>query len=384
MATTTPHDHPLHDCSRRSFLNGIAALGAGAILQGDRAFSQTGAANPRRIDVHHHFVPEVYTAYQAAHASGRGGKGGGGRGGGAFESWTLSKDLEDMDQNGTATAILSITTPGFTVGDVEDVRKVIRGCNDAAAKLRSDHPGRFGSFAALPMNDTEGSLAEISYAFDTLKADGIGVFSNYGDVWLGNAKFVPIYEELNRRKAIVYIHPAAAKCCGNLGLGQDGVPNEGPMIEYGTDTTRTIASLLFSGTTRRFPDITFITSHAGGTMPYLVERFLQGGETAEIVPGIITKGQSGQPVKSLPTGADVLGELRKIYYDTAQQSNPVAMGALRKVVPVSQIVFGTDYWYRTAAETGRGLVTSKVFNAEELRAINRGNVERILPRYKKA
>jgi predicted TIM-barrel fold metal-dependent hydrolase len=365
--------------NRRRFL-GIAALGAGVIGLSGESWAQ--GANPRRIDVHHHFVPEVYSAYEAAHATGRGGKKGG-RGGGNPQ-WVLAKDLEDMDQNGTATAILSITTPGFTVGDVEDVRKVIRGCNEAAAKLRADHPGRFGSFASIPITDTEGALHETEYAFDTLKADGIGLYSDYGDKWLGHASFAPVYEELNRRKAIVYVHPRSPNCCGNLGLGQDGVPNEGPMIEFGTDTTRTIASVLFSGTSKRYPNITWIFSHGGGTMPYLIERFFQSGASADIVPGIVTKGQGVQSGPGAMPGDEVLGELRKMYYDTAQASNPVALDALKKVVHVSQIVFGTDYWYRTAAETGKGLTTAKVFNAAELRAVDRGNVERILPRYKGA
>jgi hypothetical protein len=121
-------------------------------------------------------------------------------------------------------------------------------------------------------------------------------------------------------------------------------------------------------------------------MPYVIERFLNA-TTEEIVPGVITKGQGGKGVLGdnprqdvMPNG--VLYELRRMYYDTAQCSNPVAMGALRKVVPVSQIVFGTDFHWRTAEETGRGLITGKIFNEAELHAINRGNAERLLPRYR--
>ena len=370
----------------------LGAAGAISLFAGLRAEGQNGKGGPRRIDVHHHFTPEAYTAYQSATGGGGGGRGGGrgaGRGAGArgpafgsaFGRWTLSEDLEDMDRNGTATAILSITTPGFPGGTDEEKRKAMRECNEAAAKLRQGHPGRFGSFAAIPMLDTDGALKEIEYALDTLKAEGIGLFSDYGDVWLGNSRFAPIHEELNRRKAVVYIHPTAPNCCGNMTLSQEGVPNEGPMIEYGTDTTRTIASLVFSGTTKKFPNISFITSHAGGMMPYIIERFFQNGAAAEVVPGVVTKGQGGSK-PDLRAGQDVLRELRRLYYDTAQSSNPVAMGALRKVVPVTQIVFGTDYWYRTAEETGRGLVAGKVFSDAELRMINRGNVERLLPKYK--
>jgi predicted TIM-barrel fold metal-dependent hydrolase len=135
--------------------------------------------------------------------------------------------------------------------------------------------------------------------------------------------------------------------------------------------------------TVKFPNISWIFAHGGGTMPFLIERFFQGGASAEIVPGILTKGQGEPPVKNSPSGEEILRELRKMYYDTAQISNPVALGALRKVIPVSQILYGTDYWYRTAVESIRGLTTSKVFNAQELRAIQRGNAERILPRYRK-
>jgi 6-methylsalicylate decarboxylase len=370
--------------SRRDLLTGIAAFGGGALIPWAKSAAQRSGDSARRIDVHHHFTPAEYLAFTAAHPGvggfGRGGGRGRGAGrggaglGSAVPGWKLEEDLEDMDQNGTATAILSITTPGFWFGSVEEVRKVSRACNDAAAKLRSDHPGRFGSFASIPMTDTEGALKEAEYSLDTLKADGIGLYSNYRDKWLGDASFDPIYQELNRRKAVVYVHPIEGACCMNL---VKDVPDT--VIEYGADTTRTIASLILSGSTTRFPDITWIFSHAGGMMPFVIERFVSGTKT-EIVPGIVTKGQGENPPANVPKG--VLYELRKMYFDTAQSTNPVAMRALRTVVPVSQIVYGTDYWYRNAAETSRGLMTDKVFSAEELRAINRSNAERFLPRYK--
>jgi len=354
--------------SRRTFLAELGALCAGTLVSGSMAAAQTQTeASPRRIDVHHHFQTESYLDFLKAHNQVSPGK------------WILSADLDDMDKNGTATAILSISSPLFGFGEKEEVRKVVRECNEAAAQLRADHPGRFGVFAAIPLNDTDGALREAEYALDTLKADGIGLFSSYEDKWLGHPSFAPVYEELNRRKVVAYVHPTLAPCCANLQKLLPSVPNEFATIEFGADTTRAIADLIFSGTTTRFPDMQWIFSHAGGTMPFTIERFLVG-TSAEVVPGIVTKGVNAEVPKNVPKGA--LYELRKMYYDTAQSSNPVAMRALREVVPVSQIVFGTDYWYRTAAETGRGLVTSKVFNAEELSAINRGNAERILPRYR--
>src|SRR5262249_26471731 len=221
-------------------------------------------------------------------------------------------------------------------GDSAAARRLARECNEYAAKLAADHPGRFGVFAAMPMPDVDGSLREIAYALDTLKADGVGLFTSYGDRWLGDPAFTPLMEELNRRKAVCYTHPTTANCCHNV---LPGVP--APIIEYGTDTTRTIASLVFSGTATRFPDIRFIFSHAGGTMPFLTERFVR-------LP-LANKEIAAR----LPNG--VLPELRRFHYDVAQAANPMALASLLQLVPVSQVLFGTDFPFRTSIDHVRGL-----------------------------
>jgi predicted TIM-barrel fold metal-dependent hydrolase len=187
-----------------------------------------------------------------------------------MKNWTVEKSLDDMDKAAVAVAMLSVTTPGLNFTDGEAARKLARQCNEYAARLVEDHPGRFGWFATVPLSDVDGSLNEIAYAFDILQADGIGLMTSYRDKWLGDPLFVPVMEELQRRKAVVYTHPTAANCCVNL------VKTEPPvMIEFGTDTTRTIADILFSGNAVKFPDISWIFSHAGGTMPFLVERFVR-------------------------------------------------------------------------------------------------------------
>ena len=165
------------------------------------------------------------------------------------------KSLADMDAAGVSTAILSITTPGVWFGDAAAAAALARACNEYGAKLTSSNPRRFGTFSTLPLPDIDASLREIEYALDTLKADGIGLFTSYGDKWLGDPAFAPVMDELNRRKAVVYTHPTGANCCVNLIAD---VPE--PIIEYGTDTSRTIASLLFTGTASRCPDIKFIFS----------------------------------------------------------------------------------------------------------------------------
>lgn len=342
--------------SRRNFLAGAAAfsVAAGAsATRGGQALAQgaSPAAKPHRIDVHHHLSPPTYIAAANTARFGEG----------LFKNWTVAKSLDDMDKGGVATSVLSVTQPGVNFTSGEAARKLARECNEYAAKLKHDHPGRFGSFAMLPLTDADGSLREIEYALDTLKAEGIGLMTNYKDKWLGDKLFLPVMEELNRRKAVVYTHPATADCCVNL---QPGIPPG--LIEWGTDTTRTIASIVFSGNAAKFRDIRWIFSHAGGTMPFLIERFVQHPIRAEGVAA------------SVPEGPEA--ELKRFYYDTAQAANGPAMSALSKVVPVSQIVFGTDYPYRTAAEHAKGLGDSGIFNEAELKAIDRDNALKLLPR----
>jgi predicted TIM-barrel fold metal-dependent hydrolase len=305
-----------------------------------------------RIDVHHHLSPPGWVAELRAR--------------GPIDplvaSWTPQRSLADMDAAGIATAVLSITTPGIFMADLDlpTGRRVARECNEYAARLAADNPGRFGFFAALPLLDSEGSLREIAYALDVLKADGIGLITSYGDKWLGDPVFFPVMAELDRRKAVVYTHPTAANCCANL---QPGIPPV--MIEFGTDTTRTIASILFNGNANRFRDIRWIFSHAGGTMPFLIERFVRH---PILVPSVA-------PLFSQGVGA----ELKRFYYDTAQVANAAAMSALTKVVPTSQIVLGTDYPYRTALDHVKGLRDCGVFSAAELALIERDTALSLLP-----
>jgi predicted TIM-barrel fold metal-dependent hydrolase len=177
---------------------------------------------------------------------------------------------------------------------------------------------------------------------------------------LGDPIWVPIYQELDRRKAVLYTHPGMPACCLNLDTGVQPAA-----IEFATDTTRAIAKMIFSGTARQYPNMRVIFSHAGGTMPFLRERF-----TGELrLPG-----KENQP-------KDALDVLNAFYYDTAQSANPVSMRALREVVPVSQIVFGSDYPFRTSEEHVKALKEGGVFTAAELRAIDRDNAVRLWPRY---
>ncbi len=343
------HSHACCTPTRRSLLATLAGLGAGALIGSRAAIAQ---ARRTRIDIHHHLFP---TNYRAAIDE---------IGVGPLAKWTPEQSLEEMDKNGIATSVISVSPPGVWFGNAEQSRGLSRDVNDYGAKMAADHPGRFGLFAAMPLPDIDGSLREIEYALDTLKADGIGVMTNYGDVWLGDAKFAPIWEELNRRKAVVYTHPNTPSCCTAL---KDEV---GPgTIEWATDTTRTTASLVFSGSLARYPDIQWILSHGGGTLPFLLSRF-QVAEAA-------LKDKD----KKLPRG--VMYELKKLHYDTAQANHPGALAALLKLVPVSQILFGSDYPYRTEIEEINGL-GAQGFSAAEMAAIEHENAARMMPKLPKA
>jgi 6-methylsalicylate decarboxylase len=339
--------------SRRGLLTGAAAMAAAAALP-DGSLAQAAG---RRIDVHHHF--NFYDVIAGITPGGPRPQ----------AVWDLQKDLEDMDRGGVATALLS----GFAPVDAPDEprRRAARAINEAAARLSADHR-QFALLANLPLPDIEGSLREIEYGLDTLKAHGIGIYTNTATRWLGDSHFDPVWSELNRRKAVVFVHPVSAACCRNVVAGVPDV-----LIEFGADSTRCIASLIFNGTTTRFPDIRFIFCHGGGATMAVIERFL-GGTRGEIAEGIETKGVDNFPAKQPPGG--VLNELRKLHYDTAQATNRAVLSALKTVIPTSQIVYGTDFQYQTAEVTTRQLQSAGVFTPAELQAIGRGNALRLFPR----
>ena len=334
--------------SRRRFLaGGIASLGLGIGSPAAPAAAQAPVAAKSRIDVHHHFVPPFHADVMATRrASGRPPK------------WTPQMSIDEMDRSGIATAIVSLVQPGAWFGDDMALsRRLSRECNEYGAKMIADHPGRFGLFAAIAPPDADGGLKEIEYAFDTLKADGVGLFTSYGDKYLGDPSFEPVYAELNRRKAVVYVHPTTPACCGNIlpGIGAS-------TIEYATDTTRTITQLVFSGVATKFPDIRWIFSHSGGTLPFLTARLEVEAQR-----------------KKLQSGAAPI--LRQFYYELAQGTTPGQLAALLKMAPVAQLLYGTDYPFRPGAEVNAG-IAAQGFSPDEVRSIEHELAMKLMPRLK--
>ena len=331
--------------SRREFLIGLAGLGAASLLPAPASRLWAQGAAGGRIDVHHHISSPGFIAAIKARKTGQI----------PLEQWTVEKDLEAMDQGGVAAAIGSISEPGVWFGDDAAARALARECNEYQARLVADHPGRFGMFATLPMPDVDGTLKEIEYAFDTLKADGVCFMSSYQSKYLGDVKFAPVMDELNRRKAVVYTHPFRGECCINL------LPNNGALgLALVNDTSWTIASILQSGTTVRCPDIRFIWSHGGGTAPYVTSRL---------------------GARNLPEGG--IPELQKFYYDTAQAYSPYTLPSFLKLVPTSHILFGTDYPFQKPEVVTKGL-TDYGISAGDLRAIDRENALALFPRLKRS
>ncbi len=347
---------------RRSFISGIAAAGLGALACSSvgrlmSVFAQTPVvAKTSLIDVHHHFVPPFYLAENRDRIAASTG----GQISPAWLSWAPEQAIAAMDKQGVATAVLSLTFPGVWFGDPQAAAQTARRVNEYAADLARSHPSRFGLFAVIPLPDTEGSLREIEYALNVLKADGIGLLTSYGDKWLGDAAYQPVFEELNRRKAVVFVHPTAPLCCRTL------LPDVSPLVaEIPQDTTRAVTNLLFTGTFARFKDIHFIFTHAGGNVPMVLGRMHQ------YAPKNIAE--------KAPNGIDY--ELKRSYYCIAGTAYRPAIAALTSLVPTTHILFGSDYPFMPLAETAEGMMQVG-FSAADLQLIGRENALALLPRLK--
>jgi 6-methylsalicylate decarboxylase len=346
------------DRDRRSFLTRVlTTLGLSAAASSTdvwAALAQTAAPTTKyRIDVHHHYGPPTWVAAMKGNPLLQA----------ANTTWTPEKSLEDLDRGGGAAAVLSITNPGLYLGDKAKANRLARECNDFGAKVVQAHPTRFGLFAAMPLPDVDATLKEIEYAYDQIHADGIAFMTSFGDTWLGNPAYRPVMEELNRRNAVVFVHPTAPNCCRDLSYAPGVQPGS---MEYGTDTTRAITGVCFSGDAARFPNIRWIWSHGGGTMPFLAGRI---------------GGAANNFKQQLPNG--LIAELKKFYYDLAGAANVGVVASLRQLVGADKILLGTDFPPGgNILETAQAIRSLNMFSDSELKLVERDNAVKLLPHLK--
>jgi predicted TIM-barrel fold metal-dependent hydrolase len=234
------------------------------------------------------------------------------------------------------------------------------------------NPKRFGLFASLPAKSVDATMKEIEYAFDTLKCDGVSLFTNTGDKWWGDPMFLPMFDELNRRKSPVFFHPTVANCCHNLAGVGDGV------VEFDFDTTRTVVSLLFNGVLSRCQDIKWIINHSGAAIPTLAGRIKDRVPEAGSTKNGKFNPDAGTSAK-VPKGAYY--ELKRLYFECAHATYPMPMASVRAFAPTTQLLFGTDYPIEPTESTVQQFPNLKL-PADVQHALDRGNAERLWPRFK--
>jgi 6-methylsalicylate decarboxylase len=308
------------------------------------------------IDTHHHLIPDFfYEETNDAHAP---------VGGLAPMAWTIESSLSFMDDAGIDIAVLSISTPGVHVGDEQKAKKLARRCNEFLAEIIQQRPDRFAGFACLPLPDVDNSLSELAYALDQLGLDGVVAFTNANGVYLGDPKLDPVFQELERRKCVVYVHPNASPdpVAHRLGLPDN-------LIDFTTDTNRVVAEMHYTNRFVSTPNVRYIFSHAGGSIPYMSARFAVIDEMG-FVKGGDERG----------TAADMF---RRMYWDTALSASDPVIHMLRDVAGIGQVLYGTDFPYLRrglAVRSKQRILQSTELNDQEIANILGRNASILFPR----
>ncbi|MEA2772721.1 MAG: 6-methylsalicylate decarboxylase [Acetobacteraceae bacterium] len=315
---------------------------------------------PHRIDVHQHVVPPFWAKALPDHGGDPSGQRSGDPSHTVLPQWSPELAIDLMDSQEIATAILSLTAPSIVGWEQSERRKMARHVNDYTADLVAKRPDRFGNFATVPLPDIDGALSELAYALDTLRADGVILLGNYGENYLGDAIFEPLWAELHRRQAVVFVHlgvplPPAAGIAG-------------PLVDYPFATTRTAVQLVLNGVVDRYPGARIILSHAGGFVPYAAHRF---AELAHVF----------RPDAAKP--ADILASFQRFYFDTALSSSPSALPSLTAFAKDDHILFGTDFPF-APADVGTSFIAKldayAGLTSNEHKAIGHGNAWSLFPR----
>jgi predicted TIM-barrel fold metal-dependent hydrolase len=272
-------------------------------------------SQPSAIDVHQHVVPPEYARWLGSRGWHL-----------PVPDWTASRALAAMDRQQIQTALLSVTTPGLYRAADHEARRLARQVNEFAAEQVGRRPGRFGFFATVTLPDVEGAVAEAAYALDELNADGVVLLANAGGRYLGDPLFLPLYAELDRRAAVLLVHPTFPAALGPPAA----TGNPRADVDLLAETTRSAVDLVRSGILARFARLRVILSHAGGYLPYMAHR---------IAPMCSPDG-------SYQEGLDLL---RRFYFDVALSSSSVTLAALMAFARPGHVLFGTDWPYAPSA-----------------------------------
>jgi predicted TIM-barrel fold metal-dependent hydrolase len=309
------------------------------------------------IDTHHHLLPDFFwEATENTHAP---------VGGLAPLRWSKEASLAFMDDAGIDVAVVSLSTPGVHTGDSAKARALGRRCNEFSAELVRSRPDRFGGFACLPLPDIDASLEEIVYSIDFLGLHGFVLFTNSNGVYLGDAVLEPVFEELERRKAVVYVHPNPSPDAIAHSLG---LPDN--LLDFPTDTNRAVAQMHYTNRFARTPHVKYIFSHAGGSIPFLAARLAIIDEMG-FIPGGEQRG----------TAAEMF---RRHYWDTALAASDPVLKMLRDVAGISQVVYGTDFPYLRrdlAVKTRDRIAKSAALNDLERRSVLGDNAASLFPAF---
>ncbi|MDC0768569.1 amidohydrolase family protein [Streptomyces sp. HD] len=309
-----------------------------------------------RIDVHQHVIPPDLARAVTGRAAAVGWP---------APAWDERSAIAMMDRRSIATGVLSFAAPLAGPDDLAGAREVARGVNEYTAELVRNRPDRFGHFAALPLPDVDGALAEAAHALDELHADGVVVLSNVHGRYLGDPAFEPLWAELDARAAVVLVHPTAPP-----GAPVPDVPP--PLADFPSDTTRAALHLTMRGVPRRYPRMRMILPHAGGFLPYAAHRFalaarLPNGET---------------PDGPRRTPEDFVTDLRRFYFDTAISAAPATLPSLLAFAAPERVLYGSDF-PMLPEDWGTGFDTAldeyPHWDPGRLHAVNRGNAELLMP-----
>jgi len=279
--------------------------------------------------------------------------------------WSVERTLSHMDEYGISACVLSsIVSSDDTTG--QKARDIARRANETLAEIVSTHPSRFGAVATLPALDPDGALAEISYALDTLKLDGIATSTSHNETYLGEPQFDPWLEELNRRNATLFIHPVTTKAGSTLLMGlHDSV------VEFMFETTRMIINMVVTGSKKRFSQIKMISTHGGGTIPYVASRIQTLEHTFGVGPGRL----------ALSPG-EIREGMASFYYDLTAATSEEQLFAILKLVPVSQLLMGLDFPLMPKSSFAPAIADVErysAFSEADLRSISYENAFRLFP-----